>query len=377
MSRRGAGEGSIYLEKSSGLWAASISVGGRGERRRKTIRRKKRSDLVQALAKMQADPVSATAPRVKVTLTTSGETWLNDVVAVNNKPKTAAGYRQIFEGHVEPRLGKMELAQIEPRHVQHFMAELARAEVGARTRQLALFVLRSILANAKALGQVKSNAAEDTEMPSHRAKAPAYHDAASATRVITKARKLEPDYAAFYALAYDSGARWGELAGVQWPDLDLKAGKWTVLHNLVDVEGEVTLTESPKTPAGRRTILLSAECTAALRAHRARMTKAGRDVVAGYVFTSPDGAELRLSNFTQRVHDPLLAAAKVKRVSPHGLRHTLATLLLAAGVPIKVVAERLGHEDVTTTLRIYQHVLPSQQVEAAVRIGRILRTGRV
>lgn len=376
MTRRGAGEGSIYQEK-SGLWAASISVGGRGSRNRKTIRRKKRSDLVQLLATMQADPIAATARPDRLLLTTAGESWLNDVVAVNNKPKTLSSYRQIFEGHIKERVGTLEVAKIEAKHVQHFMAELARAKVGARTRQLALFVLRSILENAKKLGQVKTNAAGDADMPSHRSRDIAYHDAGEAQKVIAYAKKKAPDYAAFYALAYDSGARWGELAGAQWSDLNLTDGRWRVLHNLIDVEGEVTLTESPKTAAGRRTIHLSKACVDALKAHRARLAKAGRDVVDGYVFVSDKGNELRLSNFTQRVHDPLLLKAKVKRISPHGLRHTLATLLLAAGVPIKVVAERLGHEDVATTLRTYQHVLPSQQAEAAVRIGRILRTGRV
>jgi integrase len=62
----------------------------------------------------------------------------------------------------------------------------------------------------------------------------------------------------------------------------------------------------------------------------------------------------------------------VPAISLHGLRHTCATLLLAAGVPSKVVQERLGHRKIETTLEVYAHVLPGQQRDAARRLGALL-----
>jgi integrase len=59
----------------------------------------------------------------------------------------------------------------------------------------------------------------------------------------------------------------------------------------------------------------------------------------------------------------------------HDLRHTAATLLIAAGVPAKVVSEMLGHADVATTLRIYAHVLPNMQRDAATVMERVLGGG--
>ena len=68
----------------------------------------------------------------------------------------------------------------------------------------------------------------------------------------------------------------------------------------------------------------------------------------------------------------LCASAKVKRITFHGLRHTSATLLLAAGEPVHIVSERLGHSDVSITLNVYAHVLKTHQKGAAERIGALL-----
>lgn len=62
-------------------------------------------------------------------------------------------------------------------------------------------------------------------------------------------------------------------------------------------------------------------------------------------------------------------------ISLHDLRHTHATLLLKAGVPVKVVSERLGHANVAFTMSVYQHVLPGMQAEAAATFAQLLATG--
>jgi integrase len=68
----------------------------------------------------------------------------------------------------------------------------------------------------------------------------------------------------------------------------------------------------------------------------------------------------------------LVKRAGVRRITFHGLRHTCATLLLGAGVPVKVVSERLGHSKITMTLDIYAHALPSMQEDAAVQLGSLM-----
>ena len=69
----------------------------------------------------------------------------------------------------------------------------------------------------------------------------------------------------------------------------------------------------------------------------------------------------------------LIAMAGVKTIKFHGLRHTCATLLLQAGVPVHVVQERLGHKRIEVTLGIYAHVLPSMQQDAATKLAALLQ----
>ena len=71
--------------------------------------------------------------------------------------------------------------------------------------------------------------------------------------------------------------------------------------------------------------------------------------------------------FRQRV-----AKAKVPRIRLHDLRHTHATLSLKAGIPVKVISERLGHADVAFTMNVYAHAIPGMQADAAQRIAALI-----
>lgn len=74
----------------------------------------------------------------------------------------------------------------------------------------------------------------------------------------------------------------------------------------------------------------------------------------------------------ERQFDRIIATAKVKRITFHGMRHTCATLLLQAGEPVHVVSKRLGHARIQTTLDTYAHVLPDMQKQVAATIGNLL-----
>jgi len=84
------------------------------------------------------------------------------------------------------------------------------------------------------------------------------------------------------------------------------------------------------------------------------------------------GHPLQANNLAERSLTPLCKAAEVRRITVHGLRHTSATLLLAAGEPVHIVSERLGHADVSITLNVYAHVLKTHQKAAADRMGELL-----
>src|SRR5262245_46622723 len=102
------------------------------------------------------------------------------------------------------------------------------------------------------------------------------------------------------------------------------------------------------------------------------MLAEGRDVGSGQVFCDERGGFLRKSNVSRRSFRSVMQRAGLPRIRFHDLRHTAASLLLMAGENVKVVSERLGHEDVEITLKTYSHVLPTMQKGAAQKMNQIL-----
>jgi integrase len=92
------------------------------------------------------------------------------------------------------------------------------------------------------------------------------------------------------------------------------------------------------------------------------------DLASGYLFVDEAGEPLRPDSLNTAFKKACKKAG-VPRLSPHGLRHTAATLALARGVPPHVVQERLGHADISITLGLYGHVVTGQQADAAKAIG--------
>ena len=100
------------------------------------------------------------------------------------------------------------------------------------------------------------------------------------------------------------------------------------------------------------------------------MTEERLLVGAGYqdhdlVFARPDGTPTNPDLFSQSF-DRFVARSALPRIRLHDLRHTHASILLKAGVPVKVVSERLGHASPAFTITVYQHVLPGMQADAAM-----------
>ncbi|MCA1676409.1 MAG: site-specific integrase, partial [Actinobacteria bacterium] len=165
-------------------------------------------------------------------------------------------------------------------------------------------------------------------------------------------------YALFHLIAH-RGLRRGEACGVGWTDVDLDAGRLTVRRQLVQLGWDV-YEDDPKSHAGERTIALDAGTVAALRAHRRRqleerMAWGSAWVDSGKVFTREDGSGLHPATVTERFQEISVAAA-LPPIRLHDLRHGAASLMLAAGVPAKVVQETLGHSTVGLTLDTYTSV---------------------
>jgi integrase len=169
-----------------------------------------------------------------------------------------------------------------------------------------------------------------------------------------------------------------EYLALKWSDIDLEARTVTVTRTLVWRKGGGFYFGEPKTNRSRRTITFRAPVARLLRAHRSKqseitLSKGKQNSSDNFVFSTIEGTPLNPRNLTQRHLRPILTRAELSSTfSLYTLRHTCATLLLAANEHPKVVSERLGHASITLTLDTYSHVLPSMQQAASDKIERLL-----
>ena len=175
-------------------------------------------------------------------------------------------------------------------------------------------------------------------------------------------------------LAIHTGLRRGELLGLRWGDLDLQKGLLFVRRSLTRVrQGEsYVIQEGPtKSRSSRRTIDLSPDIVQALLRH-----PAGDDPTRDYVFRSRTGGPIDPSNLDTSFRRDL-AAAGLPEVRFHDLRHTHASLLIAAGVHPKAIQARLGHASIQTTLNIYGHLMPSAFEGVGKHLDCLLAQGKI
>ncbi|HHY46296.1 MAG TPA: site-specific integrase [Firmicutes bacterium] len=166
--------------------------------------------------------------------------------------------------------------------------------------------------------------------------------------------------------------REGEILALQWQDVNLDAGTITVRRTLYRGGPNPIFSDQAKTEAGERTFKIHDGLVAALRQHRLDQKKAKMALGSEYrdfnlVFPTSKGTPMMARNL-YRLHKSLIKAAGVPEVKFHELRHTHATHLIMAHVPLKTISARLGHSSITITQDIYGHVLQAMEDEATAAI---------
>jgi integrase len=175
---------------------------------------------------------------------------------------------------------------------------------------------------------------------------------------------------AFFHVAAYTGARRGELLNLRWKDIDLDDKRLTITGSTAVIAGERV---NGSTKSGRtRVVSVDDETVAVLRQRRAdqvaEQLKAGdswRGSKDGYVFMTGWGEPIYPDTVTSLMTKLIRADKQLPHARLHDLRHLHATTLLLSGVPVHVVAARLGHADPAITLRVYAHVIRSAEAAAA------------
>ena len=299
--------------------------------------------------------------------------WI-EAHAATVKPKTLAGYRHDIDHYITPRIGWMRLQALRPAVISKLYRDLA--EHGGRDGQpLSAWTishvhrtLRKALADAVHVEQLlASNPAERSKRPRNRSAEPGRVWTAGqlgSFLITAKSHRLH----AFYHLAAYTGARRGELLYLRWHAVDLDAAEVTFGGSTAVVRGQRV---EGTTKGGRsRTISIDHDTVTVLREHHRQQAEERQAAGAawtdsGLVFTTrrgeplyPDTVTALMSKLIREHNKSVIPPAKpLPHARLHDLRHLHATTLLLAGVPVHVVAARLGHADPAVTLRIYAHVL--------------------
>jgi integrase len=176
------------------------------------------------------------------------------------------------------------------------------------------------------------------------------------------------------------GLRRGELLALAWDDVDLEGGIIRVRRTLQRLRGQGLVFGPPKSTRSRRSIPLPESSRAALLSHCERQEverlAAGDSwQESGLVFTTSVGTVVEPRNLS-RTFEHLMEGSGVRRIRFHDLRHTCASLLLAQGVSPRVVMDVLGHSQLSITMDLYSHVMPSALRDAADAMDRALNGGR-
>ncbi|GAC1385875.1 MAG: site-specific integrase [Marmoricola sp.] len=358
----------------------------------------------ESAAKKARDEARVAAERGKyidrndITVTDYLRTWLANH-ALEIKPKTQEDYRAIIERYLVPRLGHMRMQAVRPVTISTFYATLLREggvagrPLSARTVSYVHSVLRKAFNDAVLIDQILDS------NPVERAKRPRA-EVTQLRHPVWDAKQLrlfldeiaEHRLLPFFRLAAYTGARRGELLYLPWSNVHLEGDDPYVLIN-----GAITIVRGHRvegtTKTGRsRRVSLDPGTVKVLIQHREQQAREREQMgpqwpSGDWVFRMESGKPLRvdlpgellraaIKEVNLAAHEPRSQADDQKPtllpIRLHDLRHVHATLLLKGGVPVHVVAARLGHADPAMTLRVYAHVLSDQGASAASTFAALM-----
>lgn len=295
------------------------------------------------------------------------EYWYDTVAITYLKYNTLVLYKRTMKNHINNELGFIKINNINPATLQKYFAEkqkiLSNSSINA---------IKNILNNTFKLA-IKQNILLSNPMKQlelrqkkieRKVSALSQDDLSKVLSEVAGTRYYIP-----FIISIQTGARRGEVLGLTWNDIDFENKRLSFKKSLLAKDGEGVELSTTKTASSNRSILMTEKLIEELIKWREEQTK-NKQLYGDYYYsdydfvcTNQDGSPInpkRLSTQINRLSKRLNIPLRF-----HDLRHTHATMLLEADVNIKVIQERLGHNDISTTLNVYSHVTPKIE-EAAI-----------
>lgn len=398
MSGRGKGEGSIFRDEARGRWVAVTELPPdpvTGRRRRKKVTAASKAEALRRMRAVQAEVARSgdVMTGQSMTVTQWMDRWVARDVEPHRKPSTTSDYRSVTTTHITPSIGRVRLSRLTPDDVRRLHAHVIGSGTTTTTAAKTHRVLRAALAAAEREGLVQRNVARLVKAPPSSGAPPRSMSAMEARRFL-EARRGRGDWAR-WAVALLLGVRQGEALGMSLDRLHLDDDPWVELaweirrvtwahgcggsaqtgwrcgrrrgadcpQRVAPVPPHMEAEQAhcglwllrPKTSRSHRAFGLPGVVADGLAEHIER-TYPDR-----FLFESAPGVPVDPRRDSQAWHRAL-AEEGLPPMRLHSARHTAATLLLEAGVPLRTAQEILGQTQALTTAR-YQH--PGRQMTAA------------
>lgn len=369
--RRTRGDGSIY-QRADGRWLGVVDLGWiGGKRRRRTVSASTLRELRPKMRALQESIELGVLPS-DATVAQWLDHWLDHIAAKEVRPRTLDSYRSSVERWVVPVVGKVRLDRLKPDQIRAIDAAMVAAGKGAGTRRQAYAVLHRALNAAVMDRRIASSPMVPVKAPP-----PSRLTHGVLSREETMALlDLLAAYAAdgMWALASRwlaallAGLRQGEALGLRWEDVDLTPGaEVAYVVRTVQRQPKRGLVEAPTKSGKPRPVPLVGPLAEALRQHRATAPE-------GYVWQGYRAGNPRDPRRDWGEWKMMLWSADVADHPLHAARATTASVLSEAGVPLKTIAEVLGHAQISTSWAHYVHSDARQMregLEAGLRsLGR-------
>ena len=375
-TRAASGSGSIR-QRADGTWEARLTVGtdpGTGKPIRKSVYGRSQAEARKRMTATQRaiDNGTYQAPD-KTTVSQWLDTWMETFCAVKVKPLTFSSYAVAIKNHIKPSLGALRLQAVRGVHVQKLYNRMTADGLSAKTVKNVAAILHKAFSVAVKQGLMQANPCDAAELPKamHKEITPLTD---SEIPLFLKAIKGHP-FEGAYALCLFAGLREGECLGLSWDQVNFEARRITISQQLQhEKKRSAQYYIAPSTKSGKPRQIEPPEITFHyLRAERKRQTE--NRLAAGPLWSNPDnlvftdelGRHLAISTF-YKTFKRIVSSIGRPDARPHDLRHTAATVAIAAGADIKSVQDLLGHATASFTLNVYAHTSDQMKKDTAARM---------
>lgn len=288
--------------------------------------------------------------------------WLSTYLP-NIAETTRAGYHERIETRLKPYIGKYPLNTLSTSIIQTWVNTLLSANLSPKTIKNVFLNLKASLDKAVSLKMIPENPCNQVTLPTMVKYQASVYNEQEIVYLLNVAEGTSMYLLIVLELAL--GLRRGEIAALQWSDIDFGNGIIHITRNRV-IAGNKKVTKTPKSASGLRDIAIGDNVLELLKneydKYQENTNKVGF-ADSGYVIHKDNGEPYSPDSITQK-WVRFRHSNNLRDIRFHDLRHTCATTMIAKGVDNKTVQARLGHSSIQTTMNIYAHCLPSMNKSA-------------